>query len=119
MANFPLRRANAARFLATHPDGWFGWLESRAEGRSATELVECRLDWKAPLFGEPRRFLKRCLPPQDLNDREHGKDHLCSETNRSGRRFVGGKLIHQRSTEYGTKSDLSRHQHQERDEAHQ
>jgi len=28
-----------------------------------------------------------------------------------GGRFAGGKLIHQRSTDYGTESDLSLHQH--------
>jgi len=59
------------------------------------------------------------LPPLDLNDWEHGKDHLSAETDRSSRRSVRGKLIHERSTEYGTESDFSRHQHQERDEAHQ
>ena len=59
------------------------------------------------------------LPSSDLNDREHGKDHLSAETDRSSRRSVRGKLIQERSTEYGTESDFSRHQHQERDEAHQ
>ena len=38
--------------------------------------------------------------------RDYGKDHLRSETDRSGGRFVGGKLIHQRSTEYGTETEL-------------
>jgi len=52
------------------------------------------------------------LPPPDLNDQEHRKDYLSSETDRSGERVVGGKLIHQRSTEHGTQSDLSRHQRQ-------
>src|SRR5258708_2390616 len=42
------------------------------------------------------------LPSPDLNDREHGKDHLSGETDRSGERSVGGKLIRERSTELGT-----------------
>ena len=54
------------------------------------------------------------LPSPDLNDREHGKDHLSGETDRSGGRFVRGKLVRERSTEHGTQSDLSRHQHQDR-----
>jgi hypothetical protein len=49
------------------------------------------------------------LPSPDLNDREHRKDHLSGETDRSGERSVGGKLIHERSTEHGTRPDLSRH----------
>src|SRR5216684_39350 len=47
------------------------------------------------------------LPSPDLNDREHRKDHLSGETDRSGERSVGGKLIHERSTEHGTQPDLS------------
>ena len=42
---------------------------------------------------------------------------MCSETDRSGGRFVRGKLIRERSTEHGTKSHLSRHQYHERDKA--
>src|SRR5438105_10284892 len=34
------------------------------------------------------------LPLPDLNDREHSKDHLRGETDRSGERSVAGKLIH-------------------------
>jgi hypothetical protein len=45
--------AMAARIL--RPLVWFGLLESRSEGRSATELVERRLYRKAPLFD---RFVK-------------------------------------------------------------
>jgi hypothetical protein len=54
--------------------------------------------------------------PRGLDDREYGKGHLSGETDCSSRRSGRGKLIHQRSTEYGTEPDLSRHQHQERDE---
>jgi len=54
MNNFALRRTDAARFLAQTQMGWFGLLESRTEGISATELVERHLCWKAPLFGKPR-----------------------------------------------------------------
>ena len=56
MDNFTLRRTDAARFLAQTQMGWFGLLESRTEGMSATELVERHLYRKAPLFGEPRPF---------------------------------------------------------------
>jgi len=56
MDNFALRRTDAARFLAQTRMGWFGLLESRTEGMSATELVERHLYWKAPLFGTPRPF---------------------------------------------------------------
>jgi hypothetical protein len=59
------------------------------------------------------------LPLPDLNDREHSKDHLRGETDRSGERSVADKLIRDRSTEHGTQPDLSRHQHQDRDQAHQ
>jgi hypothetical protein len=34
------------------------------------------------------------LPPPDLNHREHGKNYLSSETDRSSRRSVRGNLIH-------------------------
>ena len=51
------------------------------------------------------------LSQPDLNGRKHGEDQLSGETDRTGRRAVTGKLIHERSTEHGTKSDLSRHQH--------
>jgi hypothetical protein len=44
--------------------GWFGLLESRTEGMSATELVERHLCWKAPLFG--KSFSERGLPPPAL-----------------------------------------------------
>jgi hypothetical protein len=54
MDNFTLRRTDAARFLAQTQMGWFGLLESRTEGMSATELVERHLYWKAPLLGKPR-----------------------------------------------------------------
>ena len=54
MDNFALRRTDAARFLAQTQLGWFGLLESRTEGMSATELVERDLYWTAPLFGKPR-----------------------------------------------------------------
>jgi hypothetical protein len=40
--------------LAQTQMGWFGLLESRTEGMSATELVERHLYWKAPLLGKPR-----------------------------------------------------------------
>ena len=33
------------------------------------------------------------LPPPDLNDQEHRKDYLSSETDRPRERAVGGKLI--------------------------
>jgi len=46
MNNFALRRTDAARFLAQTQMGWFGLLESRTEGISATELVERHLYWK-------------------------------------------------------------------------
>jgi hypothetical protein len=36
--------------------GYFGLLESRTEGVSATELVERPLYWNPPLFEEPRHF---------------------------------------------------------------
>jgi hypothetical protein len=36
--------------------GYFGLLESRTEGVSATQLVERALYWNPPLFGEPRPF---------------------------------------------------------------
>jgi len=39
------------------------------------------------------------LPPPDLNDWEHRKGHLSSETDRPREGAVGGKLIHERSTE--------------------
>jgi hypothetical protein len=58
------------------------------------------------------------LSSPDLNDREYGKDHLRGETDGSGERSVDCKLIRERSTEHGTQSDLSRHKHQERDQAH-
>jgi len=58
-------------------------------------------------------FSERRLPPPALNDREHGKNHLSAEADRSGGRFESGKLIHERSTEHSTESDLSRHQHHE------
>ena len=54
MDNFTLRLTEAARFLAQTQMGWFGLLESRTEGMSATELVERHLYWTAPLFGKPR-----------------------------------------------------------------
>jgi|HubBroStandDraft_2_1064218.scaffolds.fasta_scaffold40068_5 hypothetical protein len=54
MDNFTLRRTDAARFLAQTQMGWFGLLESRTEGMSATELVERHLYWTASLFGKPR-----------------------------------------------------------------
>ena len=41
------------------------------------------------------------LPPPDVNDREHRKDHLNSGTDRPREGAVGGKLIHKRSTEHG------------------
>ena len=59
------------------------------------------------------------LPPPDLNHREHSKNYLSGETDRPRRRAVTGKLIPERSTEYGTQPDLSQHQHQEGDQAHQ
>jgi hypothetical protein len=118
MDNFALRRTDAARFLAQTQMGWFGLLESRTEGMSATELVERHLYWSAAVR-KAASFSERGLPPPALNYREHGEDHLCSETDRSGGRFVRGKLIRERSTEHGTKSDLTRHQHQEGDQAHQ
>jgi len=55
----------------------------------------------------------------DLNDREQGKDHLSGETDRFGKRTVGGKLIHERPTEHSTESNLSQHQHEECGQAHQ
>ena len=65
MANFVLRRTDAARFLPRPRWVGFGLLESRTEGMSATELVERPLYWNAPLFGEPRPFPNvayRCQP---------------------------------------------------------
>jgi len=88
--------------------GWFGLLESRTEGMSATELVERHLCWKAPLFG--KSFSERGLPPASPVLR---RDRSLPQ------RPVGGKLIRERSTKHGTKSDLSRDQHQEGDQAYQ
>ena len=58
MANFVLRRTDAARFLAQTQTGWVRAVRiaNRREGMSATELVERPLYWNAPLFGEPRPF---------------------------------------------------------------
>jgi hypothetical protein len=94
MANFVLRRTDAARFLAQNQMVGFGLLESRTEGMSATELVECPLPlyWNAPLFGD---LLFRTSPTAaSLNDRKHGKNHLSAETDRSGgsARFLGCPL---------------------------
>jgi hypothetical protein len=48
MANFVLRRTDAARFLTQTQMGWF-----RAVGIA---IVERPQYWNAPLFGEPRPF---------------------------------------------------------------
>ena len=100
MDNFALRHTDAARFLAQTQMGWFGLLESRTEGMSATELVERHLYWKAPLLGKAAS--ERGLPPPALNYREHGKDHLSAEADRSGGQFEGGELIPERSSEHST-----------------
>jgi hypothetical protein len=112
MDNFALRRTDAARFLAQTQMGWFGLLESRTEGMSATELVERHLYWSAAVR---KAASERGLPPPALKYREHGKDHLSGETNRPSRRSISGKLIRERSTKHGTQSDLSRHQYREPD----
>src|SRR5438552_766414 len=44
---------------------------------------------------------------QNLSDGEHSKDHLSGETDRAAERSVGGKLIHERSTERRTQPDIS------------
>lgn len=59
------------------------------------------------------------LSPPDLNDRKDGKSHLSGETNRSGGRYVGGRLILERSTEHGTHAHLNRQQYQKCNQAHQ
>ena len=99
MDNFALRRTDAARLLAQTQMGRFGLLESRTEGMSATELVERHLYWSAAVR---KAASERGLPPPALKYREHGKDHLSGETDRSRERPVGGKLIHERSTEHST-----------------
>jgi hypothetical protein len=50
---------------------------------------------------------ERGLPPPALKYREHGKDHLSGETDRSRSDPYAAKLIHERSIEHGTKSDLT------------
>jgi hypothetical protein len=84
---------------------------------SATELVERFLYWNAPLFGEPRPFSERRLPPPALNDWEHGKNHLRAEADRSKGRFESGRLIQDRPTQHSTEANLSRYQYQERNQA--
>src|SRR5271155_1507915 len=74
---------------------------------SAAELVERPLYWNAPLSRRAASFSKRRLPPPALNDREYGKNHLSAEADRSGGRFESDKLMHERSTEHSTESDLS------------
>src|SRR5690349_7669992 len=97
--------------------GWFGLFESRAEGMSVTELVAPSV-LESGAVRKAASFSERGLPPPALNYRKHGEDHLSGETDRTGRRAVTGKLIPERSTKHGTHSHLSRHQHQEGDQAH-
>jgi hypothetical protein len=56
MANFVLRRMDAARFLAQTQTGWFRAVGIANRTDVGTELVERPLYWNAPLFGEPRPF---------------------------------------------------------------
>jgi hypothetical protein len=56
MANFVLRRMEAARFLAQTQMGWFRAVGIANRRMSAAELIERPLYWNAPLFGEPHPF---------------------------------------------------------------
>jgi hypothetical protein len=101
MDNFTLRRTDAARFLAQTQMGWFSCWNREPEG--------CRLSsWLNVICTGKRRcseaasFPERGLPPPTLKHREHGKDHLSAEADRSGGQFEGGKLIPERSTEHST-----------------
>src|SRR5215472_14287756 len=112
-------RTTPLDFLAPDPDGLI-----RVVGIASRRAVGYQVWLNAVRTGKRRcsgamSFSERFLPPPDLHHREHGKDHLSAETDRSSQRSVRGKLIHERSTEYGTESDFSRHQHQECDEPHQ
>jgi hypothetical protein len=56
-------------------------------GRAATQLC-------AALSVPETSRSQAALPPPDLNDGEHGKHYLRSETDRSSRRSACGNLIH-------------------------
>jgi hypothetical protein len=54
MANFLLRRTDAARFLAQTQMGWFRAVGIANRTDVGYRVVERPLYWNAPLFGEPR-----------------------------------------------------------------
>jgi hypothetical protein len=96
MDNFALRRTDAAPILGPDPDGLV-----RPVGIANRRDVGYRVG-RTPSVLESAAVRKAAsepgLPPPALNYRKHGEDQLSGETDRTGRRAVTGKLIHERST---------------------